>query len=115
MIAPLSVITAADRTEPRPAKLTKADRVLKRMSRQLATAKEFSFTATREVDAPSESGDSIHSLNEIRAVVRRPRRAAATSMGSDGIRHLYFDGRTFTLFVDQEKIYSTIPLKGTLD
>jgi hypothetical protein len=115
MAGPTSPVMAADSAKSASASQPDADTILKNMSEKLAAAKQFSFTATREINVTSEAGGSTHSKSDVEVIVQRPNHAVASSISSEGARRMYFDGNEFTLLVEKDKIYSTVPMKTSLD
>ena len=102
-----STAIAADQPNP--------DAILKQMSKKLASAKHFSFKGSREISAAFAASRGMQAKSEIEVTVRRPNQVVGRSINRDGVRRLYFDGHNLTLFDEQENVYSTVPMKTSLD
>ena len=109
VIASASPAMAAEPVKP------SADSILRQMSDTLASAKQFSFRGTREIDAALAGGLNLQAKSEIEVIVRRPDRMAASSTNKDGLRRMVLDGSEFTLFDGRENMYATVPMRSTLD
>lgn len=91
------------------------DTVLRQMSDQLGTAKEFSFKARREIDSGLAGGDGLHGRTKLSVLVQRPNKVLAQSKVPGDVRRLYFDGKQLSLADEQKKVYATVNLQASLD
>jgi hypothetical protein len=103
----------ACRRSPSPA--MDADEVLRRMSNVLAGAKRLGITARREADPDLAQGRDLPALTTVNVRLVRPQRIAVELDGGGNRRAMYSDGNAFTLQDVTRNLYSTIPLKATLD
>ena len=92
-----------------------ADSILRQMSDKLGAARQFSFKATRKISASVAAERGLQADAQIEVDVRRPDAVFATSTSGDDVRSLYFDGKTFTIFDGKNQMYSTVPLRASLD
>jgi hypothetical protein len=92
-----------------------ADTILRQTSDKLAAAKHFSFKATREVAADVAAGNDLQARSEVNITVQRPSHLVGSSASQGEVRHFYFDGKNFTLLLTKENMYSTVPVKTSLD
>ena len=111
----LSPAFAADAAKPAAATHPSADAILKKMSDTLAGAKSFSFKGTREFSNTFAADRNLQAKSDIVLTVQRPDRAMGTSTDGDRTRTLYFDGANFTMVDGKLNMYSTVPMKATLD
>jgi hypothetical protein len=92
-----------------------ADTVLHRMSDALSAAQRVSISARREADPDVRQGRDLPALTTINVQLARPDRIRVDLDGGADHRAMYSDGKTFTLQDVTKNIYSTVPLKSTLD
>ncbi len=92
-----------------------AELVLRQMSDKLAHAKQVTFKVTREFQTSAEDGETEDAKTEIDVAISRPDRLMAQSKGAQGVRTFYADGQNVSLVDQQMKLYTTIPLGGTID
>ena len=92
-----------------------ADQLLRQMSAKLATAKSFSFAATREIDPALLEGRNLPEKARINVSVQRPNKLAARAVSSKGARRFVFDGRTLSLLDEKPNHYAVVPMHTTLD
>jgi len=100
---------------PNSAAKQNPDTLLKAMSHKLGSAKQLSFHANRTVDPSLAKQLGIQQQANIHIIAARPDKAVAHSVAKNDVRHMYFDGKQFTLAHDTGKVYSTVTLKATLD
>jgi len=103
--------------EPAPAVAATPDpaQMLRDMFDTLSKAQQFTFKATRQLDAALVLGGSVAESAEIDVAVSRPQMIRARSVSDAGTRMLYADGRNVSLTDDTMKVYATTPLAGTID
>jgi len=92
-----------------------ADQILQQMSAKLAAAQNFSFKATREIDAALLAGRNAPENAHIVVTVQRPNKIAIDSTSKDGVRHFYADGRNLSLVDVTKNLYSTVPMHTSID
>lgn len=92
-----------------------ADALLKAMSTRLASAKQYSFTATRTMPKARAEQMNQPAKTDVEVVVARPNKMAAKITGKGAPGAMIFDGRTFTVVDGLNNFYSKAPLQGTLD
>jgi hypothetical protein len=91
------------------------DQLLRQMSEKLAQAKEFSFKVDRKLDAALVEGRNIPENAQIEISVSRPGKFLAKSDSQDTVRRLIFDGQNLSVYDETMKLYSTVPVPGTID
>ena len=103
--------------EPSPAAVATPDpaQMLRDMFDTLSKAQQFTFKATRQLDAALVLGGSVAESAQIDVAVSRPQMIRARSVSDAGTRRLYADGRNVSLTDDTMKFYATTPLAGTID
>lgn len=106
---------AADVAVPAPVTKPSADKILRKMSDNLADAKQFSFKGTRTIGASLAASKTLQATSEIEVTVARPNRVVGISTNAAGVRKFYFDGLHFTLLDAKENTYGVVPLQVTLD
>jgi hypothetical protein len=89
--------------------------LLRQMSEKLAQAKEFSFKVDRKLDAALVEGRNIPENAQIEISVSRPGKFLAKSDSQDTVRRLIFDGQNLSVYDETMKLYSTVPVPGTID
>jgi hypothetical protein len=89
--------------------------LLRQMSEKLAQAKEFSFKVDRKLDAALVEGRNVPEKAQIEISVSRPSKFLAKSDSQDTIRRLIFDGQNLSVYDETMKLYSTVPVPGTID
>lgn len=92
-----------------------AELVLSQMSDKLAHAKQVTFKVTREFQTAATDGEYDDVKTEIDVVLSRPDKLMAQSKGERGVRTFYADGAEVSLVDQQQKLYTTIRLGGTID
>lgn len=107
----------ADKSKSSPATniTTDADQVLRQMSQKLGSAARLSFKASRKLDAGLIEGRELPESSQVLVSVVRPEMLMAKSSSGDGVRYFYADGENISLFDETMKLYTTAPLKGTID
>jgi hypothetical protein len=89
--------------------------LLQEMSQRLAQSKVFSFKVGRKLDAALVEGRNLPEQAQIEISVSRPDKFLAKSDSQDTVRHLVFDGQNLTVYDETMKLYSTVPVAGTID
>ncbi len=91
------------------------DQLLRQMSEKLAHAQKFSFKVDRKLDAALVEGRNVPENAQIEISVSRPGKFLAKSQSQDNVRQLVFDGQNLTVYDETMKLYSTVPVPGTID
>ncbi len=82
---------------------------------QSLLAKQFSFQArTLRVYAAAD-GRFLHIGHVLKVVVRRPDRLRADIDGDDGVKQLFYDGKTLVLYSPAKKVYFSVPVPDTIE
>ena len=92
-----------------------ADQLLKQMSRKLATAQSFTFSATREISPGLVEGMNLPEQARISVAVQRPDKISATASSKLGTRRFVFDGSSLVLLDGRNNCYSKTPMRGSID
>lgn len=92
-----------------------AEAILRQMSDTLAAATQFSFTVSRELDAPFARQHGVQPRARIEVAVKRPDKLVVRSSGSGEIGHVYADGRQLSLYDVAQDVYATVPARTSLD
>ena len=85
------------------------------MSDKLAQSKNFSFKVDRKMDAALIGGRNFPEDAQIEIYVSRPGKFLAKSKSNDSARQLIFDGQNLSVYDQTMKLYSTVPVPGTID
>jgi len=91
------------------------DQILRQMCKKLATAQTFSFEAKREMDAALIPIQNMAVEARISVSVQRPNKIAAQAVTKAGVRRFIFDGRTLTIVDEKKNLYTTVPMRTTID
>ncbi len=87
---------------------------LEEMGAHLRSLQNFSVSAADTVDLVQDNGQKIQFAANIDLQVRRPNGLRADIETDAGSRHLYYDGKDFTLMFPDTGFYATVPAKPTL-
>ncbi len=93
----------------------KADEVLRRMSKYLAGARQFSFEAQDMVDEMLDTGQKIQVSSTRRIAVRRPDRISADIVGDIVNERVRYDGKKLTVLDNRQKAYGVIEAPDNID
>ena len=110
-----SAAIASDAAKPTAGYKATADDLLREMSRKLAAAHSFSFTAHREIDPALLEGTQAAEKASVEARVLRPNKLAAHAKTNLGVRHFCADGRTLTVLDEKANTYSIVPMRTNID
>jgi hypothetical protein len=94
---------------------TRGDTLLKQMSRTLAAARAFSFTADEIRQRVRTSGERVEARFTRHVVVRRPNALMFTDAGAEHDTALWYDGQHVTLASKEQKVWARGPMPATLD
>ncbi|MEO8614867.1 MAG: DUF2092 domain-containing protein [Luteolibacter sp.] len=92
-----------------------ADTILKQMSDKLGAARQFSFKATRTIDSGLAAAKGVQANAKIEVTVKRPNHIYVFSSASKDVRRMYADGSKLTIYDGKESLYSSVPMKASLD
>ena len=119
MCWPLMLAPAWSVAQPKQAKAPhiepQAAQVLKHMTEYLKGLQQFSVQAEIAEDVLLDSGLKIQDGRSVTASVRRPNRLRVDSLGDQGDRQLFYDGKTMTLMDLSKNVYSTIDVPPEID
>jgi hypothetical protein len=104
-----------DKPADKPRIEPRADDVLKKACACLAELKQFGIKVEETFDEVSASGQKIQLSNHRSVLVSRPDRLMAESEGDTTKRHVYYDGKTITMFDPDAKLYATDKAPATID
>ncbi len=94
---------------------TKADSLMKAMTKELESAQSLAFTAETTVDEVFASGQKVQRGALVSVLVRRPDRVFAVRDGDTGIRKFAFDGKTITVHDPELDLFATAEAPGTIE
>jgi hypothetical protein len=107
--------SAARAEEPpalvKPAISDDAGAAVAQMDRTLS-APELSFTARTIRVYLDEAGQPLHIFHTMKVVMRRPDRIEIEVNGDDGAQHLFYDGKSVSIFSPDSKAYATMAAPG---
>jgi len=106
---------AADAATSPAAEKPNGDQILKQMCAKLAGARQFSFKAHREMDPALIPGGVVAQSADVEVTVLRPNKVVAEAKSKKGTRRLYADGQTFSLLDAGVNLYTTIPMRKSID
>ena len=92
-----------------------AVQVLKHMTEYLQGLQQFSVQAEIAEDVLLDTGLKIQDGRSVTASVRRPNRLRVDSVGDQGDRQVFYDGKTLTLMDLSKNVYSTIDVPPEID
>jgi hypothetical protein len=78
------------------------------------SAGQFSFQARTIRAYAGSNGELLHIEHMIKVTIKRPDHLVAEVTGDDGASKFFYDGKTLTLFGEQQKQYATVPVTGTI-
>jgi hypothetical protein len=78
------------------------------------SARDLTFTARTIRVYLDPSGQPLHIVHTVRAMVRRPDRLAVQITGDDGDNALIYDGKSAFVFAPERKAFSVIPVSGDI-
>jgi hypothetical protein len=116
LIAGVPPMTGAVRAAnpPKPAISEDAAAALGQMGQALQ-AKQFSFQVRTLRVYAGDDGRFLHIGHSFKILVRRPDRLRVDIDGDDGVKQLFYDGKTFTVYVPDKNAYVSFPVPDTLD
>jgi hypothetical protein len=99
----------------RPAIDPEADKILQRMGKCLASAKQFTVEAHKMTDFVLDTGQKIQLSDTTKAVVKRPDKIWAKSIGDTQDQQAWYNGTSLTILNRQENVYGTIDVPDNID
>lgn len=112
LAATLPAASAAN--SPKPAISDEAGAALKQMGQALA-AQAFSFQARTLRVYAAEDGRFLHIGHTFKILVRRPDKMRVDIDGDDGVKQVFYDGKTMTLFDPGKKAYLKFAAPDTIE
>jgi hypothetical protein len=111
-----SLIALGARTiSTRPGVEPKADEILQRMSEYLISARQFKFDAYKTVDVVLDSGQMIQLSDTTRVSLSRPDKLLAKSKGDTNNEHVWYNGKTLSVWSPEQNSYATADVPSTID
>jgi len=104
----------AKTTSAKPAVDPDAIAALQRMGAFLREQQKFAVRAQVTTDDLLDSGQKVQFGGTIEMMVRRPDRLRADVRGDRRDEHIYYDGKTFTMFGEKVGYYATFQAPATL-
>jgi hypothetical protein len=93
----------------------KADAQLRKMSTFLGGLRSFTVDTSSVVEKFTREGQKIQQLRESRVTVKRPDGLRVDRVGPMGPVVFRYDGKQFSLYVPERKLYGTAPAPAQLD
>ena len=104
---------SSERLDPAAAS-AKGDALLREMSKNLAAAQTFSFTADERREG-GPKGTAAPKVTTRRVTIRRPDAFAFAGKGDNGDVEAWYDGKQLTLVSHAHKVWARGPMPPTLD
>ena len=111
IVAALPITTFAQPGEIDP----DAIQLLKRMTDYLAGLKQFRATADTTIEAVLPSGQKLQFGNRVSLTVQRPNKMRADRVGDLVNQTFYYDGKTLSMNLPDQKYYATVAAPPTLE
>jgi len=93
----------------------KADEALHRMSDYLARLKTFRVDTTSVDEKITTEGQKIQEIRESKIAVKRPGDLRIDRISPNGHAVFYYDGKQFSFYNSDKKVYAVAPAPATLD
>lgn len=93
----------------------RADRLLRKMSTDLASTTNFQFDASHVMEVVTKEGEKIQSVAESTVMVQRPNKLRTERMGPRGGATVYYDGKNISVYGKRDNLYATAQAPNTLD
>ena len=90
-----------------------ATELLKRMTDNLASVKQFSVSTQNTLEDTINSGHRIDIDVSAKVIVRRPNKIRSERKGDRVDQVFYYDGKNMTLYHPAHNLYSTVPAPDT--
>ena len=109
--AALPITTFAQSSEIEP----EAIQLLKRMTDYVAGLKQFRATADTTIEAVMPSGQKLQFGNRVVVTVQRPNKMRAERVGELVNQTFYYDGKTLSMNLPDQKYHATVEAPPTLE
>lgn len=93
----------------------KGDALLRQMSKTLAGAQQFTYTATELRQRVRSNGEKVEESSTRQVSVRRPNRAALVAKDETHDGAVWYDGEHLTIVSNKQKAWARGPMPPTLD
>lgn len=93
----------------------KADKLLRKMSTELAGMTKFQFDASHVMEVVTKEGEKIQSVAESTVQAQRPNKLRTDRMGPMGGATVYYDGKTISVYGKRDNLYATSKAPDKLD
>jgi len=93
----------------------KAIEALAATGRYLRSLKHYTLRADSTTDRVSDYGQAIQFSHHTDVSVQTPNRLRATVTSGEGLKELVYDGKTFTLYGNRHRFYSTAAAPANID
>ncbi len=111
----LGVVSAAPGAVSAQSMGSEAETVLRQMSVHVAGLRQVRIEAEILFDRVEASGEKIELSNRTRVDVLKPDRLYVQTSGDAVNRRLWYDAKEFCLLRTKEKLYSKLPMTGSVD
>jgi hypothetical protein len=85
------------------------------MSDYLAGLEQFSVQTENTLEVVLRSGEKIQYVNPVNISIRRPDKLRADRKGDIVNQEFYYDGKTFTLYMNDVNYYATVEAAPTIE
>ena len=103
-----AIVSEVDDVEP------EADVILKQMSDYLAGIQKFEMTGSSSIESVLDSGQKIMLDLSNKIVLQRPNKLFSSRIGEDINQRFFYNGKSFTLYNEQDKVYASIAAPDTV-
>lgn len=93
----------------------KADALLRQMSEDLASTRQFQFDAAHVQEVVTEDGQKIQILAQARVAVQRPGKLRSDRIGPVADLTLYYDGKNLAIHGERTNLYASAKAPPRLD
>ncbi|BCL77429.1 hypothetical protein JHS3_31650 [Jeongeupia sp. HS-3] len=91
-----------------------AVKALETMGNYLRKLPRFALRADTTTDFVDDNGQALQFARHAEMQVQRPNKLKASVSGEQGVRTMYYDGKTFTLYGSQHNFYASAPAPKTI-
>jgi hypothetical protein len=106
---PVAALAQANAVDPEALKL------LRRSTDYLASLKQFSLDNDMSIEAVLSTGQKLQLGHRVALAVQRPNRMRAQRVGELLSQDFYYDGKTLSLSLPEQKFYASAPVPATID
>ena len=93
----------------------KGDALLRQMSKTLASAQQFTFTAEEHRQRVRGNGEKVEEVTRRQVSIRRPNRVALVAKDANHDGAAWYDGAYLTVVSNKQKAWARGPMPPTLD